>query len=149
MYLREVVLLIGVALTVTRANAQLPELPQPRPVPGQPLPQLPPPRRLPPLPPLARQALESNGYRPVCEPEIPTYGLWGVPTPSPRSWQECWMNVRDCLAWICTRPTCAQGMRPPSNASLFDWLCDCLVYRTSRTADYALPGSIHVTPPPN
>jgi len=123
MRLREIVLLVGVSLAATRVDAQpVPELPKPRPVaPGQPLPQLPPPRPL--LPPLARQALESNFYKPVCEPETPTHGLWGdTPCAHQRSWQECWMSWRDCLAWICTRPTCCPGMQPPCDASLYDWL---------------------------
>ena len=129
MHVREVLLLIGVALTATHAQAQTaPELPKPRPIaPAQSLPELPTPRPVPikppPLPPMARLALESNYYQPVCEPEPPTTGLWGIaPTAHARSWQECWMGFRDCLAWICTRPTCCAGMQPSSDASLYDWL---------------------------
>ncbi len=155
MRLREVLLLIAVGLSAGRAGAQpLPELPPPRPVaPGQSLPELPPPRpvpstRHPPMPPLVRQALESNFYRPVCEPETPTYGLWGPEASAyPRSWQECWMGVRDCLAWICTRPTCAKGMRPPANASLFDWLCDRAAYYTSSRAAWSATHTIRIMAP--
>ncbi len=72
------------------AAQPLPELPPPRPVgPAQPLPVLPPPRPVnpapgaPPLRPLAmaKQAAESNGWTPVCEPEGPTPGLWGPGPP--------------------------------------------------------------------
>jgi hypothetical protein len=131
MRLRHLILLIGVGLTAARVEAQA--VPPPMPPAGQPLPELPPPRPVVPaapayhVPPLARQAIESNFYKPVCEPELPTHGVWGNgPCAHHRSWQECIMNGRDCLAWMCTRPNCAQGMRPPSDASLFDWLCDRL-----------------------
>jgi hypothetical protein len=129
---RHVLLLIGIAVVVpaARSDAQpLPELPPPRPTaPGQLLPELPRPQPVAPAPrppsfELARQAAASNYYRPVCEPEMPTPGMWGDnPCPHKRSWQECFMSYRDCMEWICTRPTCCKGMQPPADASLYDWL---------------------------
>jgi hypothetical protein len=98
---------------------QLPELPPPRPVNPAPAPVRP--VR---LPPMAKQAAESNLWKPVCDPPGPTPGLWGDCPPCAHcySWQERSMQCRDFLEWCCTRPTCAHGMRPPPSASLFDWM---------------------------
>ena len=149
---RPVLVMVCISLTAARLDAQpVPELPQPRPVvPGQPLPELPRPRPLPPpVPPLVRQALESNQYKPVCEPEPPTHGVWGASVyVHGRSWQEWRISSRDCLAWIFTRPKCAQGMRPPRDASLFDWVCDHLPFHTSAVAAHGTQPPIRVIPAP-
>jgi hypothetical protein len=106
-------------------------------MPPQMLPELPPPRPIAPAPPvvlpapspralvLAKLAAESNRWKPACEPAPPTKGLWGDLPPSHHhsmSWQECWMAYRDFLGWCYTRPHCAQGMHPASDASAWDWL---------------------------